>query len=762
MTRKKLFIKLSIAVVAIIAVTVIVVVVVLVRRRNSESENSIICERLENSALPFCDSSLPIDERVHDLINHLTLEEKIGLMVDKATGASENIKLDPYFWWNEALHGVAWNRNAGTFFRPPTEYSTVFPQIISLAASFDRELFFRMANATGNEARAFYNAGNSGLTFWSPNVNIFRDPRWGRGQETPGEDPYLNAEYARIFVDGLQGDEKQAGFLKVSACCKHFAAHSLEENRHSFDAVVTEQDMADTYLPAFKACVENHVTSIMTAYSAINGIPAAANKYYITDVIRGQWGFDGYIVSDCGGVNDVLYEHKYTNSTSETCRAVLNAGMDVECGLYGSFFSDDGFLREAINDGTVTEAMLDTALSRGFRVLMRLGHFEKDATSPFKELQPEIVNSEPHRLLSLECARRSIVLLKNDLSVPGISRLPLNYQDFSAYSDASMALIGPHLNASTVFLGNYHGIPSSIKTPLNEIRANVPNLKWEFGCETDSFENVRLDEAEEMARTSSQVILFVGISTEIEGEYGDRSNISLTGMQSELIDRVLAAAQNPVIMFVISGGVIDLSPYKNDPRVGAIIWAGYIGQSGGEAIADVLFGRYNPSGRLTQTFYDNSYLGKVIKQDMNMRPVNGSPGRTYRFYNEEPVYGFGFGLSYTTFLYTFLSNDDVQISQFASECTNVGLIVENVGQRAGDHSVLWFMVPPNAGRIGHPIKILREFEKLHDILPTQTREIHVCLSPSMFQLANENGDFEVVLGEWYLMVGDLTKRVVLT
>lgn len=433
--------------------------------------------------------------------------------------------------------------------------------------------------------------------------------------------------------------------------------------------------------------------------------------------------------------------------------------MDIECGLYGSFFTGKGYLQGAINDGIVTESMLDTALSRGFRVLMRLGHFEKDDTRPFQEFGPEIVDSEPHRQLSLECAQRSIVLLKNDINEAGTRILPLNYQDFPS-TGASMALIGPHVNASTVFLGNYHGIPSSIKTPLDEIRTYVPNLKWEVGCDVDSFENNRLNEAEEVARTSSQVILFIGISTEIEGEYGDRLNIFLPEVQRELVNRVLAVAQHPVIIFVVSGGVIDLSEYKNDERVGAIFWAGYIGQSGGEAIADVLFGNYNPSGRLTQTFYANSYLDEVIKQDMNLRPINGSPGRTYRFYKEEPVYQFGFGLSYTTFLYSFSSNNDIQISQFASECTDIGLIVQNVGQRTGDHSVLWFLAPPNAGEGGQPIKNLKEFEKLHNILPSESKDSHICLSPNTFQLANDDGDFVIVLGEWLLMVGDLTKRIV--
>ncbi|XP_037040153.1 beta-xylosidase/alpha-L-arabinofuranosidase 2-like [Bradysia coprophila] len=753
MNRKKL----TILLVLLAAVVVVAIVLAVVLTRKSSAESLIICEKSKNRDLLFCDPSLPIDSRVLDLVGHLTLQEKIFLLEHQSGGASQNVQLDYYNWWNEALHGVAWNYEyVGTFFRPPTEYSTVFPQIISLSASFDKELFFRMANATGNEVRAFHNAGNAGLTFWSPNVNIFRDPRWGRGQETPGEDPYLNAEYARMFVNGFQGDESKVGFLKASACCKHFAAHSIEEGRDYFDAVVTDQDMADTYLPAFKACVENNVTSIMTAYNAINGIPVTADKYYITDLIRGQWGFDGYIVSDCGAVDDVYFEHKYLATPSSTCNAVLHAGLDVEC---GTFFTRLGYLEAAITEGLVTEQMLDTALSRGFRVLMRLGYFEREDKRPYKEIQSEDADSEYHKQLSLEAAERSIVLLKN---IPnestGIPMLPVNRQDFDT-NGAVMALIGPHLNASTVFLGNYHGIPSSIKVPLNEIQNFVPNLKWEAGCDVDTLNNARLDEAEELARTSSRVILFVGITTEVEGENGDRDNISLPGLQPELIRRVLAVAQDPVILIVISGGAIDLSDYKNDSRVGAIIWAGYLGQSGGEAIANVLFGNYNPSGRLTQTFYDNLYLERVSKQDMNMRPVNDSPGRTYRFYTGEAVYPFAHGLSYSTFQYTFSTDENIQIPQFADYCIELNLVVRNVGQRSGDHSVLLFVSSPDAGRNGRPIKSLCEFKKLHNVLPSHSEEVRICLRPAMFELANERGEFEVVLGEWSLIVGDLTKVV---
>lgn len=462
------------------------------------------------------------------------------------------------------------------------------------------------------------------------------------------------------------------------------------------------------------------------------------------------------MVSDCGAVVNVFNDHNYTNTESETCRAVLDAGVDIECGFVNEFFFGR-FLQKAFDEDIVSEALMDAALKNGFRVLMRLGYFEKEENRPYKEFLPQDVNNDAHKELSLEAARRSIVLLKN-----GVNSLPLISQNFGG-NLASMALIGPHVNASDVFLGNYHGIPSSISVPLDEIRKYVPDLKWELGCEVDSYDMNRLKEAEDLARASSQVILFVGINTEIEGEFGDRHDILLAGFQPQLISRVLNAAQRPVILVLLSGGAIDLSLYKNDPRVGAIIWAGYTGQSGGEAIADVLFGKYNPSGRLTQTFYHSSFLEQVDIRDMNMRPVNGSVGRTYRFYTGEPVYPFGYGLSYTTFDYAFSTGgNDIPFSQFSSSCLAVQLNVRNIGPRSGDHSVLWFLAPPSAGVAGRPLKTLVEFEKLHDILPLQTKVVQICLSNRMFQLANSDGEFEIVTGTWTLMVEDQTRRIIVS
>ncbi|XP_035701811.1 beta-xylosidase/alpha-L-arabinofuranosidase 1-like [Folsomia candida] len=726
------------------------------------------CDKPRNANLPFCDSSLPTEARVSDLIFRLTLAEKIGLLVHETEGATQNVDLDSYNWWNEGLKGVA--DAPGAHFRPPTEYSTVFPQPINLASSFSKELFFQVGNITGNEARAFFNVGNGGLTYWSPNINIYRDPRWGRGHETPGEDPRLSTEFARYFIRGLQGDESANGFLKTSACCKHFAAHSLENDRFTFDAVVNEQDMADTYLPVFRSCVqESDVSCIMCAYSAINGIPACADKGLLTDKIRGEWGFEGYIVSDCGAVDFVQRTHNYTQFPNETCHAVLDAGVDIECYAYnGPFFTR--YLGDAVAEGAVTPAMLDTALANGFRVLMRLGYFEKNATRPFTDLLPPIVDSQPHRDAALAAARQSIVLLKNSPALGKAGKAPLPVT-LGAQKQGTMALIGPHLNASRAFLANYHGIPSSISTPLSAIRASFPNAQYEFGCDLISTTNPHLDEAAALAAISSPIVLFVGINAAqfeeegVEYEEHDRLNLTLTGLQPELIRTVLAAAREPVILFVVSGGVVDLSEWKDDPRVGAIIWAGYLGQAGGEAIADVLFGRYNPSGRLAQTFYSNEVITQFEKYDMNMRPTEGtSTGRTYRFYEGTPVYPFGFGLSYTTFGYSILNLPPIleipTIGGVDQDCAvMVTLAVRNVGVTAGDHSVLWFLAPPNAGQGGRPIRDLLDFEKLENISANEVREANLCLNRDHFVLANEAGEWEVVPGDWTLQVGQLERVI---
>jgi hypothetical protein len=467
----------------------------------------------------------------------------------------------------------------------------------------------------------------------------------------------------------------------------------------------------------------------------------------ITGTVREKWGFDGYIVSDCGAVNDVFNSYHYTNTTSETCEVVLDAGMDTPC---DQFLRD--YLAEAIGDGTVTEELIDTALYREFNVLMRAGYFEKETGRPYSDLTPDTVNTPDHQELALEAARQSIVLLKNEEVDPGRRLLPLDR------FGPDLAIIGPHFDAKQVFLGNYFGDPPFIISPVEGIEKYFPTVSTARGCDLTSLDESGLEEAVELARTSNRVVLFVGISSDIEGETYDRKDLSLPGLQPELIRRVSEASQFPVTLFQISGGPIDLEEFKDNPKVGAIVYAGYLGQAAGEAMADVLFGAYNPAGRLTHTFYSSEFLEQASMSDMNMRPnpETGFPGRTYRFYQGLPIFEFGFGLSYTTFDYNLVQVEPAP----GEECLAVvELMVRNSGQQTGDHSALFFLSPPEAGQLGRPIKTLVNFSRVSNLEPNQEESTRVCLSRDMFSLADESGGFVLVPGQWELSVESRTLSI---
>lgn len=611
-----------------------------------------VCDNKLIADLPFCNGALSFDERVDDLVARIPLEETFGLLVNNAS-AVESLHLPAYGWWSEGLHGVA--LSPAVQFEDPTSVATSFPQVISLAASFNRTLFYKVGEVISTEARAFYNARHAGLTFWTPNINIYRDPRWGRGQETPGEDPFLAGEYAVAFVRGLQGEApedrrknvsatepKPNKFLKVSATCKHFSSYSQEVPRHRNDAIVSKRDQLDTYFPAFEDCVKRgHVSSLMCSYNAVNGIPACADKALMTDLVRKQWGFDGYIVSDCGAVADIIYNHHYTQTAEQTCASTMSAGMDINC---GDFLSTHA--KKALESGLLRKPVIHKALKNLFRVQMRLGMFEKGG-QPFADITPKMIDTPAHKQLALEAARQSVVLLKNENAT-----LPLNPGTFSS-NDVPLALIGPHFNASEVLLGNYQGIPSHIVTPLEGIAKYTAHVTHALGCKVSGEKVPDFEDAEQVATDAAQVILFVGLDQTQEREEIDRAHLKLPGFQNELIELVLRKAKKPIVLVVISGGGVDLTAYKNHPKVGAIIFAGYLGQAGGQAIADVLFGAYNPSGRLTQMFYTDEFAKQVSIYDYNMRPTpeTGNPGRTYRFLSnfDLAVYWVGEGLSYTKF-----------------------------------------------------------------------------------------------------------------
>lgn len=739
-----------------------------------------VCDNKLIADLPFCNGSLSIDARVDDLVARIPLEETFGLLVNNAS-AIESLHLPAYGWWSEGLHGVA--LSPAVQFEDPTSFATSFPQVISLAGSFNRTLFYKVGEAISTEARAFYNAKHSGLTFWTPNINIYRDPRWGRGQETPGEDPFLTGEYAVAFVRGLQGEApedrrpknasfsepKPNKFLKVSATCKHFSSYSQEVPRHRNDAIVSKRDQLDTYFPAFEDCVKRgHVSSLMCSYNAVNGVPACADKVLMTDLVRKQWGFDGYIVSDCGAVADIIYHHHYTQSPEQTCASTMNAGMDINC---GDFLSTHG--KKALEAGLLRKPVIHKALKKLFRVQMRLGMFEKGG-QPFADITPKMIDTPAHRQLALEAARQAVVLLKNENAT-----LPLNPGTFSS-NDVPLALIGPHFNASEVLLGNYQGIPSHIVTPLEGIAKYTAHVTHALGCKVSGEKVPDFDDADQVATSAAQVILFVGLDQTQEREEIDRAHLELPGFQNELIELVLRKAKKPIVLVIISGGGVNLAAYKNHPKVGAIIFAGYLGQAGGQAIADVLFGAYNPSGKLTQMFYTGEFAKQVSIYDMNMRPTpeTGNPGRTYRFLSNYDlvVYPISAGLSYTEFQIewhnsaptTFL---DVELVKQALLQSNSGddaskpaptfplnITITNVGKVDGEYAVTIFTYPPDGGTEGHPICYLSAFDRTPLLKPQEKAHFHFDIPIKTFALANAQGEWEAVEGTWHFQLDTSSGR----
>uniref|UniRef100_A0ACD5ZZ54 Uncharacterized protein n=1 Tax=Avena sativa TaxID=4498 RepID=A0ACD5ZZ54_AVESA len=540
----------------------------------------------------FCDQRLPVERRAADLVARLTLAEKVWQLGDKAP-AVPRLGVPSYMWWSEGLHGLSrWGR--GMHFNGTVRAVTSFPQVLLTAASFDDGLWYRIGQAIGTEARALYNLGQAeGLTIWSPNVNIYRDPRWGRGQETPGEDPVTASKYAAAFVRGLQGTSTTT--LQTSACCKHATADDLDDwkgaVRYRYDAKVTPQDLADTFNPPFRSCVvDGKATCVMCSYNSVNGVPTCADPDLLTKTIRGEWGMNGYVASDCDAVALIRGGHHYTPTDEDAVAAALKAGMDMDCGNYTQVHS-----MAALQQGKMTEQDVDKALRNLFAVRMRLGHFNGDPRrSPlYGGLGAADVCSPAHRSLALEAALDGIVLLKNDAGI-----LPLHR---SAVTSA--AVIGPNADNRGALLGNYFGPPCEFATPLQGLREYVKNIAFRPGCNSTSCDFAKIDEAAAVAGWSEHVILFMGLSQKQEEEGLDRTSLLLPAKQQSLIAAVARAAKRPVILVLLTGGPVDVTFAKNDPKIGAI----YPGQAGGLAIAKVLFGEHNPSCRLPVTWYPEGY-----------------------------------------------------------------------------------------------------------------------------------------------------------
>ena len=825
---------------------------------------------------PYKNPSLTVNERVDDLVSRMTLEEKVSQMVNDAP-AIERLDIPKYNWWNECLHGVA---RAGR--------ATVFPQAIGLAATWDTELMHQVATATSDEARAkhheFVRRGKrhiyQGLTFWSPNINIFRDPRWGRGMETYGEDPYLTGRMAVEFVKGLQGDDQH--YLKVVATPKHYAVHSgPEPDRHTFDAQADERDLRETYLPHFEMCIkEANAFSVMCAYNRYQGEACCGSNRLLTEILRDEWGFEGYVVSDCGAIKDIWEKHKVVETSPEAAALGVKSGCDLNCG------SEYKNLLKAVKEGLITEEEIDLSVKRLFRARFKLGMFDSPKMFPYAKIPYKVNDCKEHSKLALETARKSIVLLKNENNT-----LPLK-KDLG-----TIAVIGPNADDVEVLLGNYNGNPSNPITPLKGIQEKVsPNTKvlYALGCEwaenlpyfevipsmalftsdaedkqnglkaeyfnnrdfegkpvfirvdeqidfnwwdgapkpdmdddnfgvrwsgylvppvtgtyalggngftgfrvffedtllikfesthhpNTKYENITLEagkpykikieffekqgdahmkllwavpgrnlekEAMEITKQSDAVIMVMGLSPRLEGEEmkvkvkgfkgGDRLDLKLPEIQEKLLQSIHSLGK-PIVLVLMNGSAVAVN-WANE-NIPAIIEVWYPGQAAGSALADVLFGDYNPGGRLPVTFYKSIDQLPPFK-DYNMK------GKTYRYFDGDPLYPFGYGLSYTKFEY---SNLEIPKTVTSGQNVTVSVDVENVGKMAGDEVVQMYLTDLE-DLAPVPIRSLQGFRRVH-IKAGEKRSVEFTLTPRQLSLIDhemkrvvEPGTFEVAVG----------------
>lgn len=719
---------------------------------------SAITLRAQAPEYPFRDSKLSVEQRTDDLLKRLTLEEKIAMMQNASKGV-ERLGIPDYDWWNEALHGVARSGKA-----------TVFPQAIGLAATFDPEEHLNTFTIISDEARAKYNeairqgmhAKYYGLSFWTPNINIFRDPRWGRGQETYGEDPFLTAEMGKAAVNGLQGNDPR--YFKSHACAKHYAVHSGPESlRHEFDARPSLRDLWETYLPAFQALVtEANVQEVMGAYNSFNGEPCCSSDALLVDILREKWNYQGMVVSDCGAIGDFYRKNAHEthpDAASASADAVIT-GTDVECG--NSYAS----LSEAVAKGFIKESDIDIAMRRIIKGWIDLGMLDEKDNTPWANLPYSIVASKEHAKQALKVAQKSIVLLKND----GI--LPLKQEGIK-----KIAVLGPNAADSTMMLGNYNGEPTHVVTILDGIKAAYPGaeVSYERGCDlvegfvaTKNAPRVGIDmaagspaigpehytpealKALAARAAESDAIIFVGgISPAVEGEElrlqldgfsgGDRTRIELPEIQGRVL-KALHATGKPVILVLCTGSAIALE--QNEGDYDALVCAWYGGQEGGTAVADVISGAYNPSGKLPLTFYKSTeQLPDFLDYSMK--------GRTYRYMQEAPLYPFGYGLSYTSFAFKGQKLSSKKIS--LGEPVSVTVKVANTGRMDGDECVQVYVKRLNDADA--PVKALKGLQRV-SLKAGESKKVSIELPASSFEyfdmaadgLVEKAGEYEILVG----------------
>ncbi len=677
-------------------------------------------------------NTMTFELRARELVNQMTLDEKISQMMHDAP-AIERLDIPAYNWWNECLHGVG---RAGI--------ATVFPQAIGLAATWNDSLIYKVATAIADEARAKHHEavrnGNvdiyTGLTFWAPNINIFRDPRWGRGQETYGEDPFLTSRMGVAFVKGLQGNDPV--YLKVVATPKHFAVHSGPEHaRAYFDVQPDERDLWETYLPAFEACIrEGSAASVMGAYNRLYGDPCCASPRLLQEILREKWGFNGFVFADCGAVYNIYKFHRVVSTAAEASALAANAGCDMDCGdTYKA-------LAEAVSLGLIDEVTIDQALIRAFIGRFRLGMFDPPEEVPYTQIPFSINDSAEHRALSLQAARESLILLKNENKLLPLSNTAQN-----------IAVIGPNAHDPEALLGNYNGTPSHAVTPLEGIQAKVvfgTEVNYAQGCSVFGEDRSGFEAALDIAKRADIVIFVGGLSQALEGEegqkeglpeglvsLGDRLRLDLPDVQEQLL-QALYATGKPIVLVLLNGSAVSIN-WAND-NVPAILEAWYPGEEGGTALAEALFGEYNPGGRLPVTFYKNV-------NDLPAFENYRMDGRTYRYFIGTPLYPFGYGLSYTSFEYNNIVSSATNVSE--GDPVTLSADVTNIGDVAGDEVVQVYL---SAGRSGYPLRQLAAFQRIH-LLPKTTQTLTFFLTLSQFTRISEDGTSNLEPGTFTVSIG---------
>jgi beta-D-xylosidase 4 len=665
--------------------------------------------------------------------------------------------LPAYQWWQEALHGLALSPGvkfaaSGTF-----SHATSFPQPILMGAAFDDTLIKDVATVIGTEARAFSNDGRTGLDFWTPNINPFRDPRWGRGQETPGEDPFHLSSYVNAFINGLQGGLAPK-YKRVVATCKHYAGYDIENwqgnARFGFNAIISPQDLVEYYLPAFQECArDSNVGGFMCSYNAVNGVPACADPYLLQTILREKWNWTAdqqWVTSDCDAIDNVFTDHHYTRTPEQAVAESLKAGTDIDCGPYYQ-----KYLPNAYEQGLFNESVLDMALIRQYSSLLRLGYFDPPENQPYRSLNFDSVNTPFNQALAKRAAVEGIVLLMNN----GI--LPL-----SLAANSSIALIGNWVDATKQMQGNYEGIAPFLISPL----AAAKKLNVIVS---------HINEPED-AKDYDIIIYIGGIDNSIENEGKDRNQITWNATQLDTIAKV-AAHGKEVLVIQMGGGQVDSSFIASNPNVSALIWGGYPGQAGGDALFDIITGKAAPAGRLPITQYPSKYIFEVPMTDMSLRPGPRSSGRTYKWYTGKPVFEFGHGLHYTNFSASIVLSNPTRdasesisgsytIDSLISTCKNaigspessvkymdkcafgtLRVSIKNTGNVTSDFVTLAFL-SGSFGPVPHPKKSLVAYQRLIGIESGASEVANLNLTLGNLARVDVNGNLVLYPGNYSLIV----------